>query len=502
MKRKSLFLRSSVLLLSLGALAGCGGAAGGGDDPSTVVVWVGDESVSYYRKLADKYVAENPDFGYTISIVGTDTGGAGGQMVSDNTACGDIVTIAHDNIGKLSQLAYIVPIVDDELLEQINNDNPASFKTVIKNILSDDEGHSYTFGAPYISQALFLYYDTRYVSAEQAKTFEGLAQAAAAKGGGAKAVGVTGTDGFNFSFPLLSRNLTAGNTTSLRLYENGEGKDTKAIRYDAYAQANEQVAILRYMQRYYNKGNGNLFFATADNPWETAVQNSKVLSVIGGSWHFDSFLKSVGEENMGCTTIPEYTLTAEDVAGINKVNYSDDQYLPEELRGKEDPAPVAGTQMKGGTFVDCKCFVINAAKSRKPERYYKLCKLIKYFSTKEAQNNSYLEAKNTPAYLGSEEYIEQTKSKVSNAQYLAASAQTGMNAYGIPQPFVTGALNTYYYSKKAPDYYVDCIKNTTGEYNVDGIRKLLFRMEYVWKHGGDPKSYPSSYPAETSNTRK
>ena len=41
------------------------------------------------------------------------------QMVSDNTACGDIVTIAHDNIGKLSQLSYIAPIVDEATLKQL-----------------------------------------------------------------------------------------------------------------------------------------------------------------------------------------------------------------------------------------------------------------------------------------------------------------------------------------------------------------------------------------------
>lgn len=509
MKRKSLFLRSSVLLFTLGTLAGCGNA-GAQADPSTVVVWVGDESVSYYRKLADKYVADNPDFGYTIQIIGTDTGGAGGQMVNDNTACGDIVTIAHDNIGKLSQSAYIVPIVDDELLEQIKEDNPKSFITAITNILSTDETHSYIFGAPYISQALFLYYDTRYVTDEQANTFEGLLAAAKKYDQdhgttGTKSYAVTGTDGYNFSFSVLARNITKGNTTSLRLYENGEGKDTKAVRYDSYLQTNEEVAIMKWMQRNYKDSNG-IMFTTADNPWETAVQQHKALAVIGGAWHYNSFKGAVtdgGKSYMGCKTIPTFKLTSEDVAGISEVNYPDDKYLPEDLRGAKDPVPAADTIMKGGSFVDCKCFVLNAAKATNPNRYYKLCKLIKYFSNKEAQNNSYLEALNVPAYAGSETFIEENKSKVEETAYLMASAQTGMNTYGIPQPFVTGALNTYYYSKKAPDYYVDCIKNSSGAYtDVEAIRKVFFRMEYIWKHGGDPARYPSAFPSETSSTIK
>lgn len=515
MKRKSLFLRSSVLLFSMGALVGCGNAGGQSADPSTVVVWVGDESVSYYRKLADRYVAENPDFGYTVQIVGTDTGGAGGQMVNDNTACGDIVTIAHDNIGKLSQSAYILPIVDDpneedDLLKQIKADNPKSFVNAVTNILSTDESHSYIFGAPYISQALFLYYDTRYVTDEQAETFEGLLAAAKkydADHGTSKtkSYAVTGTDGFNFSFSLLARNITNGNTSSLRLYENGEGKDSKAVRYDSYCQTNEELAIMKWMQRNYKDSNG-VMFTTADNPWETAVQQHKALAVIGGAWHYNSFKGAVtdgGVSYMGCKTIPTFTLTAEDVAGITEVTYPDDKYLPEELRGKTDPVPAVGTVMKGGSFVDCKCFVLNAAKATKPERYYKLCKLIKYFSSKEAQNNSYLEALNVPAYEGSEAFIEEKKSEVERSAYLMASAQTGMNIYGIPQPFVTGALNTYYYSKKAPDYYVDCIKNTSGTYSdVGEVRKVFFRMEYIWKHGGDPARYPSAFPGETSTTIK
>lgn len=504
MKKKSLFLRSCVALLSLGSLAGC---AGGSDDPSTIVVWVGSESVDYYRTLADKYIAEHADFPYSISIIGADTGGAGSQMMSDNTACGDIITIAHDNIGKLSQLAYIVPIIEEDLLEQINADNPESFKTVIKNILGEDETYTYTFGAPYISQALFLYYDTRYVTEEEAKSFEGLIQAAKRYDSqhgvtGTKSYAVTGTDGYNFSFPMLSRNITAGNTTSLRLFENGEGKSSKAVRYDSYAQANEQVAIMKWLQRNYKDANGP---ALEIEQWPTYIQQHKALSLIGGAWHYNSFKTAVTEGNntyMGCTTIPTFTLTAADVEGINKVNYSNDEYLPENLRGKEDAAPVAGTVMKGGSFVDCKCFVINASKIAKAERYYYLCKLIKYFSSKSAQQESFVEALNVPAYVGSEEYIEEVKDKVDNTAYLMAKAQTGMNIYGIPQPFVTGALNTYYYSKNAPDYYLQCLKNTGNAYNnVNDIRKVLFRMEYVWKHGGSPANYPSSYPEETSSRR-
>ena len=91
-----------------------------------------------------------------------------------------------------------------------------------------------------------------------------------------------------------------------------------------------------------------------------------------------------------------------------------------------------------------------------------------------------------------------------------ARSQTGMSAYGFPQPFVNGKLNSYYYSMGAPDIYLQCVKqskDSTGKIigaDVAGIREALFNVEYTWKHGNTPASdkMPTSYPAETTSRRK
>ena len=223
MKKKSLFLCSGLLFLVMGALSGCATQQQSKKEieGGELVFWVGSESVAVYEDLTRQFMANNPDFKYTISIVGADTGTAAASMIQDNSAVGDVVTIAHDNIGKLSQLQYIAPIVDennydDGLLEQIMTDNTPDFQKAIENVLGSNEEEKYTFASPYISQALFLYYDKRYVSAEQAKTFEGLKDAAVAydaEHGTSKTKSyiTTGTDGFNFSFSVLARNITEGN---------------------------------------------------------------------------------------------------------------------------------------------------------------------------------------------------------------------------------------------------------------------------------------------------
>ena len=511
MKKKSLFLCSGLLFLIMGALGGCAGTGGKEEiEGGELVFWVGSESVGVYEGLAREFVAANPDFKYTLSIVGADTGTAAAAMIQDNSAVGDVVTIAHDNIGKLSSLSYIAPVVDendydDGLLAQIMADNTPEFQKAIENVLGNNTDEKYTFAVPYISQALFLYYDKRYVSDEQAKTFEGLRDAAIAYDAQygtskTKSYITTGTDGFNFSFSLLARNITEGNISHLRLYEGGS-KD------DCYNQDNDQVAIMRWMQRSHADEHGTTFDLTGAT-WDNFIKNHKALSAIGGAWHFNAFKSAVGEENVGCAIIPTMTLTAEDVAGIEAVTYPVDKGIPEELWGQVDEAPHAGDVYRGGSFVDCKCFVINMASVLGfPKKYRAICKVLKYFSSKTAQQKSFVEALNVPAYAGSDEYIASLTpgGAVTAAGLSMAKAQTGMNIYGFPQPFVTGTLNTYYYSKNCPDYYLQCVKNTDGiGETIEDIRAVLYKMEYVWKHGATPAKdkYPTSYPAESTERRK
>ena len=79
-----------------------------------------------------------------------------------------------------------------------------------------------------------------------------------------------------------------------------------------------------------------------------------------------------------------------------------------------------------------------------------------------------------------------------------------MAEWGIPQPFLTGSLNTYYYSKNAPAVFRAMIDKTsyptTGDTIIDdtttleGVRKGLYLMEYLWMHGVNPDGIPDDLP--------
>ena len=470
------FKKIGVALATLGttiALASCGG---GNKTGGEISLWVGNESVNFYKEAVKDFLAQNSNFGYSINVVAADTGTIAGSMVSDNTACGDIITVAHDNIGKLAQRSLIKPLTDEGLLQQIEDDNPETYKDVIRSTMAESTD-KYVFGSPYISQALFLMYNKQYVTEEQAKTFEGLKEAALAlretdtsKKGDIHGCTLAGTDGYNFSFTLLARKVS-DNSTTLKIYEG-------LNKANCYCQGDDTVAVTRWAQDAFR--NGTLEWPN-DSGYATMMQTHTALAVVGGAWHYNAVVSAIGAENVGLALIPTFTLTADHVA--------------------ETTVP-ANTQMRGGTFADCKCFVINGASDG--TKYAAEQQLIKFLSSKDVQNKSFKEALNVPAYKDAMNYIESVKDSIEPNAYKLAKVQSEMGQFGIPQPFVTATLNNYYYQAGAPDLYKNLIiidEKTEGDDSLRKVREVLFTIEYIWKWGNgtvDKLVIPEVLPGDTS----
>jgi len=463
-------------LLTL-TLVSCGGGNSGGNNSSSkeIIVWVGEESAEFYQKKCDEFVSNNPDFAYTITVKGMDTGAVAGTVTNDPSAAADIYTTAHDNIGKLASNQCAKPFADEELIKQVLDDNPASFQNVIYSTL---DGKEYLYGVPYISQALFLYYNKEKVSEEQAKSFEGLKEAAMAAG--TKAITVTGDDGYNMSFALLATKLDDHSTT-VKIFEGAEAV-SGGSKGKSNCQGDDTVAIVRWLQEYASDPNG--FKWASSDGWEADLRNGGCLAVIGGAWHYNAAKANIGESNLGIALIPTFTLTDAAVEGLSGVK--------------------AGDVYRGGTFADCKVFMLNSHSD--PAKYVALQQLVKYLSSKEVQNESYVNCLNVPAYVGASEYIKSLfdSGKISESEFNLAAMQVEMAEWGIPQPFLTGTLNTYYYSKNAPAVFRAMIdKNpypTTGDQiieeteSLDGVRRGLYLMEYLWMHGLNPEQFPEKLP--------
>lgn len=465
-----------LLIMIVTVCASCGGS--GGTD-KTIRVWVGEESVVFYKKVCEEYLAEHPDFGFTIDVKGMDTGSIAGTIATDPKAAADIYTVAHDNIGKLAATQCAKPIGDQALINQVLSDNPESFQNVVYSTLN---GQKYLYGVPYISQALVLYYNKALVTEEQAASFEGLREAA--KAANTKAITVTGDDGYNMSFALLATKVSDHSTT-VKIYENADSAG--GSKGTSNCQGDDTVAIMRWLQEFAEDPNG--FKWASPDGWDADLDknNKGALAVISGAWNYNTAKAALGETNLGITLIPTFTLTESSVEGLTGVS--------------------AGDVYRGGTFADCKCFMINANSAK--EKYAKEQELIMFLSSKEIQNRSFLECLNVPAYVGASQFIEQCykEGKVTESQYSLAANQVSMAEWGIPQPFITGTLNTYYYSKNAPAVFRAIIDKTayptTGDViipetsTLEGVRKALYLVEYIWMHGQNPKSIPDALPVSS-----
>lgn len=479
---KKIIVIMLAVLMAASVFAGCGGKDSGNENPQVkddgvIRIWVGEESSDYYRKVCDEYLAAHSDFGYKIEVKGMDTGSIAGTITTDPTVAADIYTVAHDNIGKLASNKCAKPITNEALIAQVLADNPESYQKVIYSSL---DGTSYLYGVPYISQALFLYYNKALVTEEQAQSFEGLREAA--KAAGTKAITVTGDDGFNMSFALLAQKVSDHSTT-VKIYE-GADAESGGSKGECNCQGDDTVAIFRWLQAYAADPNG--FKWASSDGWDADLDNNNkgALAVIGGAWHYNTAKAALGETNLGIALIPTFTLTPESVEGLSGV--------------------AAGDVYRGGTFADCKCFMINAYSAA--SKYVKEQELIAYLSSKEVQNGSYLECMNVPAYLGAADFIKQCydEGKITESQYNLAASQVSMAEWGIPQPFITGTLNTYYYSKNAPSVFRALIDKTayptTGDTilsettSLEGVRKALYLAEYIWMHGVNPKEFPAALP--------
>ena len=238
---------------------------------------------------------------------------------------------------------------------------------------------------------------------------------------------------------------------------------------------------MKWVQKALKDPNGMMW--ASDAGWHQDIQNGAAVSVIGGAWHFKTFSNSVGSENVGIAKIPTYTLTSETAFGT----------------------AAAGTVMRGGTFADCKCFMINARSAG--SKYVAEQKLIQYLSSKAIQDKSFIACNNMPAYKGFADKLDMIKKEhpeLSDNSIKLARAQSDMGEYGLAQPFINGTLNTYYYSKGGPELYkvmADQYDTSTKKevFLTDAdIQKGLYRIQYIWQHGKeiDEKLIPAELPAE------
>jgi arabinogalactan oligomer/maltooligosaccharide transport system substrate-binding protein len=437
---KSKLLGLGLVLATTFSLASCGAEA-------PLTIWVGTESAEFYTQAMAEYAAAYEQrtgnaFPHEIAVKGVDTGTAAATFLEDTQAGADIFTVAHDNLGRLTRgSSAIAPVTDAALLSQINNDNPSTFLNVIK---SSVDGTEYTFGIPYVAQSLVLYYNKKYLNENDVKSWESIVAKAAANN--KQALSLAGTDGFNNSFILLAKN-AANKATTLKLYENGDIQQNFALGDDT-------VSKMKWGQWLFTHPNGAK--RPTESGWTVELTNEVSIAFISGAWHFNGARSALGS-NLGIAQLPTFTITADQAYGTT----------------------AAGTVFKSGTFADAKIFVMK----KNSEKAEHLQDILKFLSSKEIQERSFVAAQNLPAYKNAgSEFASMQGDSLENQ---LARIQIEMFDHGIPQPFgFDNRYNFYYYSKGAPDLLLEIYENNETKYtSFDQIKAQLAIVQRIWITG-------------------
>ncbi len=157
-------------LVALGTLAACNN----GSSATDITVWCSTADQTVVQGLIDGFLAAHPDYveqGYTIRISGNvSEAEAATNLNKDKANAADLMFAADDNIRMAVDGEAVLELSDDEIGVIEANDGTDAVEAVTVD--------GAVYGYPYRDDNTYmLFYDTRYVSDEQAKTVEGIFEA-------------------------------------------------------------------------------------------------------------------------------------------------------------------------------------------------------------------------------------------------------------------------------------------------------------------------------------
>ena len=172
------FVISLVMIIS--CFAACNG--GNTDTPAEekvydIKLWVSTTEgvVEFTEELVAEFKALHPEYKFNVVVEAVGEGDAGTEVLKDVATAPDIYSFAQDQIARLVKGGALAPL-GVKAAETVKNNNDAGSvgaATVGEQIyaypMTSDNGY-------------FLYYDSRYISDEQAKTWEGIIEACTAAG--------------------------------------------------------------------------------------------------------------------------------------------------------------------------------------------------------------------------------------------------------------------------------------------------------------------------------
>ncbi len=300
MKKLLSLLLALAMVLSLGAVAFA-------DDPIAITVWGAEEDQTYLAERIEAFKAAYPDQTFDITLGVESESTAKDTILTDVEAAADVYAFASDqlpdlvNAGAILDLSTVEAALQAMAGKSLDDIKAANVEGAIT--AATYNGAFYAF--PFASDGFFMFYDPDYISAEQAQTWEGLLDAAAAAG---KKVGMTLASGWYntafFNAAGFSTSLNADGTTNM---------DWNGTSPDGFT----GVQVVQAMQAI---AGHDAFMAIADGDISNQIAGGDLAAVISGTWDTKLVSDTFGEDYMA-GALPLLTLGDQQVPTRGTVSF-------------------------------------------------------------------------------------------------------------------------------------------------------------------------------------
>lgn len=275
----------------------------------TLTVWGGESqtSVDFINTVAADFKKANPRSNYTINVKPVSESSVSGDWESDPANAADLAIAADDQIpsmvssGRLVDLNALDAKKIPGILDYVVNNN---LEESIEVLTHGDKVYGFPVSA---SNGFVLYYNAKYINAEQAKTFDGLLaaiHAASETAGRNLTFGYPYNSGWYLDGWFHGAGFTAtGEAGALSVECNwnetlkGDGTEGKDV-----AGAMVKLAHGQYKQHWSAGKSEDLLARISDD------STNQVVATISGTWDYNRLVKTWGEENAKAAVLPSYHL--------------------------------------------------------------------------------------------------------------------------------------------------------------------------------------------------
>lgn len=241
-------------------------------------VWGSQDDQALIQELVDGFKLANPtkDYTITLGVVGEDT--AKTKFLEDPTAAADIFSFPNDQIRDFVSAGALY-----EITKNIADIKAANMAGSIEAATLDGKLYGYPMTA---DNGYFLYYDKSVVSADQAKTLDGILSAATAAG---KKVFMDVSNGWY----IASFFLGGGGKLAI----GADGKQICDFNNATGVKVGEAIKAFT----------ANPAFITGDDAVLTGGMGVKICAGVSGTWNADKIKEKLGD-NYAATKLPTFTV--------------------------------------------------------------------------------------------------------------------------------------------------------------------------------------------------